>query len=580
MWRLKLFQSGNSPKMTLQPRKSVQLIDLSLRDGQQSLLATRMSTSQVMSAMPMIMDTGVKMMEVWGGATLDSAMRFLNESPFERLVAMAEVAKPYDCKLRALSRGQNLFGYDPYPDDIVEDFNREAVKAGVSVMRIFDALNHIPNYEAALRGVKAAGGTFDGAVCYTTGPLYKTEYFVQKALELEAMGAHMLSDKDMAGLKDPVSAWEYYTSLKAKAKVPIVSHTHCTPGYGHISAVIALLAGADAIDVCFHPFAGGSSHPSLEVVALFARILGIDTGLDLAPGKLAPLHENLTKTIEECEARFSLKVHRSIWPGTDVLEPLAEKVIGQLGSGRIDEALETMHKLEASCGFPPPNEAVRKAQTPGGMYSNFVSQLAKDGKSEYLDRALDAVQEVRAKAGWVPLVTPTSQIVGVKAYFVALGKEADPVQYVNLIAGQYGRTPFPIDPDYRERVCGHREERSYDSSSFDRKIPILPGTDIPIAESIHEKLLYYLFPDSSGKAYLEKLKKETYRDRIAAEAAERERVAQEKIRLTQEKAVMNRFAGSMGDLSEHLSEAMRLLSTEEDPATNALVKEAAEYTDI
>lgn len=575
----KLFSHGG-PKMAPRSRGPVGLIDLSLRDGQQSLLATRMSTPQVLETMPLILDCGVRLMEVWGGATLDSAMRFLDENPFDRLHRMSELAKPYSCGLRTLSRGQNLFGYDPYPDDIVSDFNSEAVRSGTTVMRIFDALNYIPNYMAALSGVRKAGGVFDGAVCYTTGPLYKTSYFVDKALELEAAGADMISDKDMAGLKDPVSAWEYYTALKDRLRVPVVSHTHCTPGYGHISAVIALLAGVDSIDVCFLPFAGGSSHPSLEIVALFADILGVDTGLDLDPEKLGRVHASLSKVIEECESRFSLRVHRSVWPGRDVLEPLAVRTLDQLAEGRIVQALETMHQIEAACGFPPPSEAVRKSQIPGGMYSNFVNQLAKDGKSDYMDKALEAVQEVRSKAGWVPLVTPTSQIVGVKAYFVALGKDANPVQYVNLIAGYYGKTPFPVDPGYREQVCGFRDERSYDSSQFPRAIPTLPGTGIPIAETEQEKLLYYLFPDSSGKAYLEKLKGAAHAEVMKEAARKREREEQARLKKLHDEAVLNRFSESMCDLSEHLSEAMTLLSTEEDPSTNKLIKEAAEYTDI
>lgn len=578
----KLFgQHQKNPRITLQNRGAVEFVDLSLRDGQQSLLATRMSTDQVLDVMPHILDTGVKTMEVWGGATLDSAMRFLSENPFDRLHRMSELARPYGCALRTLSRGQNLFGYDPYPDDIVSDFNRAAVEAGTTVMRIFDALNYIPNYMAALDGVRKAGGIFEGAVCYSTGKPYSTEYFVSKALELEAAGADLIADKDMAGLKDPVAAWDLYTALKARLKVPVVSHTHCTPGYGHICALVAMLAGVDKIDTCFLPFAGGSSHPSVEIMALFAEILGLDPGLDLSPAKLEPVHEKLRKTVEECEAKFSLpKVHRSKWPGRDALAPLAESTLDSLAAGRVDSALESVHRMEEMCGFPPPNDAVRKSQIPGGMYSNFKNQLAKDGKSEYMDRALEAVREVREMAGWVPLVTPTSQIVGVKAYFVALGKEADPIQYINLIAGRYGETPFPIDPEYRLRVCGHREERRYDASGFDRIIPVLPGTDFPIAESEQERLLYYLFPDSSGKAYLEKLTRERYGDRIAEEEERRERARLEKMQKMRDEAVLNRFSDSMGALSENLSEAMSILSTDEDPSTNALIKEAAEYTDI
>lgn len=545
-----------APRMEAVSRGQVELVDLTLRDGQQSLLATRMSTEQVLELLPMILDTGVQLLEVWGGATLDSAMRYLNESPFHRLMKMSEAAKPYKAGLRALSRGQNLFGYDPYPDDIVRDFNREAVKAGVTVMRIFDALNYTPNFSAALDGVNEAGGTFDAAVCYTTGEPYDVDHFVKKALELEKMGAHMVTDKDMAGLKTPSDAWEYYTALKKNLKVPVVSHTHCTPGFGHISALIALLTGVDKIDTAFLPLAGGSSHPSIEIVSLFAEVLGIETGLDLSDKVLEPIHTGMRKVVEDVEAKFGLSIHRSVWPGREVLLPMAEEIIGHLAKGRIDQALVTTHSLEESCGFPRPNIEVLNAQIPGGMYSNFVNQLARDNKSEYLDRALDAVQSVRQKAGWCPLVTPTSQIVGVKAYFTALGKSVNPVQYFNLIAGYYGKTPFPIDPEYRQQVCGFSDEREYDSSGFSREIPLASGTELPLAETTHERLLYYLFPDSSGKSYLEGLRKNEWQKISDRRREEREKILQEKRAELEKNALMNRYSDDMNSLSEGLSEAV------------------------
>ena len=172
------------------------------------------------------------------------------------------------------------------------------------------------------------------------------------------------------------------------------------------------------------------------------------------------------KVVEEVEKEFDLKIHKSVWPGRDKLLPMAQDIIDNLAKGKINKALDITHLMEEACGFPKPNIEVLKAQIPGGMYSNFVNQLARDKKSEYLGRALDAVQEVRQKAGWCPLVTPTSQIVGVKAYFTAMGKTVNPVQYFNLIAGFYGKTPFPISEDYREKVCGFREEKEYDSSGF------------------------------------------------------------------------------------------------------------------
>ncbi len=554
-----------APRMISSGARSVRFIDLSLRDGQQSLLATRMSTDQVMRLMGPVLDTGVRLLEVWGGAVLDSAMRFLDENPFDRLSRMSEKARPYGAGLRTLSRGQNLFGYDPYPDDIVKDFNREAVKAGTTVMRIFDALNYSPNFRAALAGVREAGGTFDAAVCYTTGTPYDTDHFVRKALELEEMGADMISDKDMAGLKSPVAAWEYYSGLKKRLSVPVVSHTHCTPGYGHISALIAMLCGVDMIDTAFLPLAGGSSHPSAELLGIFAEVLGIDTGLDLSEKTLEPLHREMRSVVEEAEKQFGLKVHRSVWPGREALLPLAGETIAHLEKGSVEKALETIHGMEAMCGFPPPNIKVLEAQIPGGMYSNFVNQLARDGKSEYLGRALEAVQEVRQKAGWCPLVTPTSQIVGVKAYFTAMGKDVNPVQFVNLIAGYYGKTPFPVDPAYRQEVCGFSDEREYDSSSFDREIPIAAGTRLPLAETPQEKMLYYLFPDSSGKAFLEKKRQAQWGVR-EAEVREREsRVLEARREKLRSEALLNRFSEDMDTLSERLSSTVGAAGEEQDP---------------
>lgn len=550
--------------MTLSGSGRVEFIDVTLRDGQQSLLATRMSGDQILRIMPLIIDTGIRIMEVWGGATLDSAMRYLDEDPFERLERIAEEASPYNCRLRALSRGQNLFGYDPYPDDIVRDFNREAVKAGVGIMRIFDALNYIPNFVAALDGTREAHGLFDAAICYTTGDPYNVNYFVAKAVELEKLGADMISDKDMAGLKEPSIAWEYYTALKRSVDVPVVSHTHCTPGYGHISALIAMLAGIDMIDTCFLPLAGGASLPSIELLSIFAGILGIETGLDLSPHKLDKLHSTLREVVHNVEDEFSLSMHESVWPGRDKLAPMAEEVLHCLSEGRTADATEIMHEMEQLCGFPPPNNEVREAQIPGGMYSNFTSQLAKDGRSDCLSDALEAVQSVRKKAGWCPLVTPTSQIVGVKAYLEALGKDVNPVQYINLIAGYYGETPFPIDEKYREEICGFADERRYDPSGFRREIPLLEGTDLPLAGTAHEKLLYYLFPDSSGKTFLEKRQSKKWDLHLREEEIRKRQQRQDKKIDLRENAIINRYAGKMEQLSEELSDALEEAGQEFD----------------
>ena len=566
----------SSPHMTHRGSDRIEFVDVTLRDGQQSLLATRMSTDQILRLMPLILDTGTKTMEVWGGATLDSAMRYLNEDPFERLRRIADIAGSSGCALRALSRGKNLFGYNPYPDDIVKDFNREAVVAGVGIMRIFDALNYIPNFSAALEGTREAGGLFDGAICYTTGDPYDIDHFIGKALELQKMGADMISDKDMAGLKEPPIAWEYYTTLKEKLNIPVVSHTHCTPGFGHISAVIAMLAGVDMIDTCFLPLAGGASHPSVELLSIFAELLGIRTGLDLAPGRIEPLHDELRTVIDEVEKAFSVSTHETTWPGKDTLVPMAEEVLRHLSEGSTGDAVGIVHEMEKLCGFPPPDKEVREAQIPGGMYSNFKTQLAKDGRSDSLFAALEAVQSVRKRAGWCPLVTPTSQIVGVKAYLETLGKDVNPIQYQNLIAGYYGETPFPIEKDYREKICGFREERVYDSSEFEREIPLLEGTDLLLAETPREKLLYYLFPDSSGKAFLE--------NRRRLEWADKEKKKKEKIlretKKNKKESIVNRYKGRMDQLSEELSDALEEAGSEFDDDNLEEIADLAEQAEM
>ncbi|MCB0170058.1 MAG: hypothetical protein KDJ97_05855, partial [Anaerolineae bacterium] len=258
-----------------------QFVDLTLRDGHQSLAATRMTTEQAMRVLPIIKDAGFAAFELWGGATLDSSIRFLDEDPWDRLATFKETLGGGE-KIRALLRGQNLFGYQPSADDLVISFVKEAVLTGVGIMRIFDALNDWRNLQISILTTKAYGGTVEGAISYTTSPVHTTEYFVNFAKKLEEEGADQIAVKDMAGLLYPTDALDLFKGLKQNLSVPIVLHSHTTTGVACLNEVIGMHLGLDYIDTAITPFAGGTSHPPIEVMAVFAEEMGIDHGLDKA----------------------------------------------------------------------------------------------------------------------------------------------------------------------------------------------------------------------------------------------------------------------------------------------------------
>ncbi|RME27740.1 MAG: carboxylase, partial [Deltaproteobacteria bacterium] len=267
--------------------RELKIRDTTLRDGHQSLFATRMSTKMIEPLLPDYRKAGFYALEVWGGAVPDAAMRYLGEDPWERLDVI-KAAIGDGAKLTALSRGRNLFGYEPYPDRVIEPFCREAVKSGIGIMRIFDALNDADNVASTIRFVKDTGAIADCAVCYTTDPprkwwqtlagterrVFTARYFLQRALEMQKLGADMITIKDMAGLVDPKTAFELVGLLKRELDVPVDFHTHCTPGYGTASAIAAIAAGADIVDANLLPFSGGPAGPAVEVLLLAARHMG------------------------------------------------------------------------------------------------------------------------------------------------------------------------------------------------------------------------------------------------------------------------------------------------------------------
>ena len=302
-------------------QRKLKIRDLTLRDGQQSLFATRLPQAEIDKLLPYYENAGFYIMEVWGGAIPDSVMRYLDESPWDRLRICSKAMKGKSL-LSALSRGRNLFGYVPYPDSVLKGFYKEAIANGLNVMRIFDALNDINNVRESIRLINELGGIADGAVCYTVDPktepapvgffgrlfgkkpaepekIFTDEYFVSKAKEMEACGAKIITLKDMAGLVNPLRAASIISKLKAAVKVPVDFHTHCTPGYGLASCLMAILNGVDILDTNIWWFAGGSAAPAIELIYVFCQKLGIQLEADMKA--VGEIRERLL------DARHSLK---------------------------------------------------------------------------------------------------------------------------------------------------------------------------------------------------------------------------------------------------------------------------------
>lgn len=494
--------------------------NLDLRDGHQSYFATRMRNEQIEEVLPLLLDANYFGLEVWGGATLDSCMRFLNTDPWTRLERITEITDKRT-HLAALARGINLFGYNPYPDEVVYQFNKLAVDSGITIMRIFDALNDLNNLKVTIKAVKESGGMADCAICYTTNPLYTTgeklkhllkkgtfpkeiynvDYFADKAVKIEEMGADIITIKDMAGLIDPKMAYYLIKKVKQKVKVPVNLHSHCTPGYALTCHVAAMIAGIDILDVVSYPFSGGPSHPAVEIVSEFAEKLEIETDVnrEVFPEirkKLEKIRmelssfDNYKDIIFEFNGEFNNHQHK-----------LMEETIKYIKAEDFDSATSIVHKLEATLGLPAPNEPVRLAQIPGGMYSNMVTQLRELNISHLFDDVLKEVPRVRVNAGIVPLVTPTSQIVGVQAVKNVLLKNQGEEeyssctdQYINLVKGEYGETPAPINPQFRKKITGSSEEKRFDTSTWEH-------TEAPekFVKGIKDQMLLDLFPTVAFK---------------------------------------------------------------------------------
>lgn len=513
--------------------------DLTLRDGQQSSFATRMNQNQVDRVLPFYKDANFYAMEVWGGAVPDSVMRYLNENPWDRLEKIKAVVGDVS-KLTALSRGRNLFGYAPYTDEIIEGFCKNAIQSGLGIMRIFDALNDVNNVKSTIKYVKKYGGIADCAVCYTIDPKYPKlglmdklkgkknpepvftdEYFLNKAKEMEALGADMITIKDMSGLINPARISELMPLFKKNLKIPVDFHTHCTPGYGLGAVLSAIVHGVDIVDTNIWNFAGGPAAPAIELIYIFCQKLGIE--MDINMEAVAKINKELYTIRKELEAFDAVKQFPNAFnPLTDKLpaniDKLFDDAIAAAKNNEEEALLNACHAIEDYFNFPKPNELVKKAEVPGGMYTNMVAQLKQLNSMDILEDAMKLIPTVRLASGLPPLVTPTSQIVGAQAVNCALDvKNGKPMysntsnQFVALVKGEYGKTPVPVDPEFRLKIAGTRDETPYDTSKYQmQENPVLTEFGgVRLAENEKEVLLLELFP-AVAKTFLTKQKEARY----------------------------------------------------------------------
>jgi oxaloacetate decarboxylase alpha subunit len=390
----------------------VYITDTILRDAHQSHAATRMSTADMLPAAQKLDAVGYWSLEAWGGATYDSCLRFLNEDPWDRLRKLK--ASMPKTKIQMLLRGQNLLAYKNFPDDVVDAFVRKAIQNGVDVIRIFDALNDVRNMKTAMASTKKYGGHVEAALCYTISPVHTTQYFVDMAVQLEALGADTVCIKDMANLLLPYTAYDLVSKLKKRIKAPIHVHTHNSSGTGDMVYLKAIEAGADIVDTALSPMANGTSQPATEPLVATLKGSQYDTGLDL-------------KLLSEIAAHFRGVAARMRKDG--VIDP---QVLG------VD--VDTLIY-----------------QIPGGMYSNLISQLKSAGASNRLPEVLKEAPRVREDFGYPPLVTPTSQIVGTQAVMNVLSGErykSFTKESKALLKGEYGRLPAEANPDVVKLALG------------------------------------------------------------------------------------------------------------------------------
>lgn len=435
---------------------SVLFMETVLRDGQQSQIATRMPIEDMEPILKTMDQAGFHALEVWGGATFDASIRFLNEDPWERLRKIRSLVK--HTKLQMLLRGQNLLGYKNYPDDVVESFIEKAIANGIDIIRIFDALNDTRNLKTAMEATKKFGGHCQAAISYTTSDFHTIAYFVELAQELEQMGADSICIKDMAGVLTPRDAYELVSEIKKVMTLPLVLHTHATSGISEMTYLKAVEAGVDVIDTAISSFSGGTSQPATESMAISLEELGYKTQLDL-----------------------------------EKLEEMANYFNGIRDKFRENGVLN-----------PKVKDTDPKAliyQVPGGMLSNLLSQLTEQGLVDRYEEVLAEVPRVRADLGYPPLVTPLSQMVGTQAVMNVISGERYkmvPTEIKDYVKGLYGKAPVAISEEIIQKIIG--DEAVITERPANLLAPAMGKYASEIKEYAHsteDVLMYAMFPQQA-----------------------------------------------------------------------------------
>ena len=448
--------------------KKVQFTETVLRDANQSLIATRLGYDQFEPILDTIDKAGFYSVECWGGATFDVCLRFLNEDPWERLRKIRQ--KLPNTKLQMLLRGQNILGYKHYPDDIVRRFVRAAVRNGIDIIRIFDALNDLDNLKVAVEEAVGSGAMASGAISYTTSPVHTREKYVEMVKELSRMGVGSICIKDMAGILTPKAAYDLVSAIKDAVDLPVVMHTHCTTGLAFMTYLKSIEAGADVIDTAISPFSGGTSQPATETLYYALKEFGYEVDLD----------------------------EKSINAMADYFKPVRADFLAKGTLNPISMATDTR---------------CLTYQIPGGMLSNLLSQLKSLNALDKFDEALIETPKVRADMGYPPLVTPTSQLVGTQAVQNVLAGE----RYKNVGAeikaycrGEYGRTPAPINEEVRAKILGDlkpvegRYADTLPTDTYEKAAEKLGDT----ARCEEDVLSYISFPQVAEKFFEERKAKE------------------------------------------------------------------------
>lgn len=406
-------------------KNPVKIMETVLRDGHQSLCATRMRLEYMMPQLENLDSVGYKAIEAWGGATYDTCLRFLDEDPWERLDTLKKHLKT---PIQMLLRGQNLLGYNHYSNDVVERFVRMASKHGIGVFRIFDALNDVRNLKIAIKAALECPEKpeVQGCLVYTLSPVHTNEMFVDLAKQLQEMGCHSICIKDMSGLLSPYNATDLVTKLKKALDIPVELHTHCTSGFGHATYLKAVEAGVDIIDCALAPFSSDTSQPCTETMIRMLQGTDRDTGIDVQ--QLTPISKYFLGIKQKLIEEFNLK------------------------------------------GYFDINPNVIDFQIPGGMLSNLANQLKEAGAEDKYQDLLDEMPRVRKDVGYPPLVTPSSQIVGTMATMNVLTGErykVVPNEFKDLARGKFGKTPVPVDKEFLTKTLGIPESEIIDDCAVE-----------------------------------------------------------------------------------------------------------------